>query len=59
MLSAPRGSYRLAIAPAVLAVRDLAGGESRLHGLVPADRMVGAEDLLAFVRRLGITVERG
>lgn len=58
LLRAPRGSYRLAIAPAMLAVRDLASGNSALRGLVPADRMVGALDLLAYVQRLGIGITR-
>ena len=58
VLRSPRGSYRLAIAPAVLAVRDLASGTRPLRGLVPADRMVDAAALIAYVERLGITVTR-
>jgi len=58
ILRAPRGSYRLAIAPAVLAARDLAGPTRALRGLVPVDRMVDPDTLLAFVEQLGISVER-
>ena len=58
VLRSPRGSYRLAIAPAVIAARDLATGARELRGLVPADRMVDPDDLLAFVEQLGISVER-
>lgn len=58
VLRSPRGSYRLAIAPAVLAARDLASGTRTLHGLIPADRMVEPAALLAFVEQLGISVTR-
>lgn len=58
VLRSPRGSYRLAIAPAVLAARDLASGAREARGLVPADRMVGPDALFAFVEQLGIAVER-
>jgi hypothetical protein len=58
VLRSPRGSYRLAIAPAVLAARDLATGARPMRGLVPADRMVDAKALIAFVERLGVSVER-
>lgn len=58
VLRSPRGSYRLAIAPAVLAARDLASGTRELRGLVPADRMVEPDALLAFVEQLVISVER-
>ena len=58
VLRSPRGSYRLAIAPAILAARELAGGARALRGLVPVDRMVEPDALLAFVAQLGISVER-
>ena len=58
VLRSPRGSYRLAIAPAALAARDLATGIREQQGLVPADRMVEPDALFAFVEHLGISVGR-
>jgi hypothetical protein len=51
---ATRRSYLAAVAPAVLAARALAEGRMPERGLVPHDRHVGADALLALLGRLGI-----
>jgi len=51
---AARGSYLAAVAPAVLAIRDIASGRFREKGLVPHDRHVDPDELIAYLRRLGI-----
>jgi hypothetical protein len=56
-LMAPRGSYLVALAPAVLATRDLATGR-RIHGLVPADAQVTADALLGWLAAHGVAVTR-
>jgi len=55
MLWGPRQSYVLAVAPAVLAVRDLRTGRAPEPGLIAADRHVSGADLLAYVSRFGIS----
>ena len=57
-LTAPHGSQRIAVAPAVLAVRDLAIGAFAPTGLVPADRQVTPDALFAILADLGIAVAR-
>jgi hypothetical protein len=57
-LSAPRGSYRIAAAPAVLAAMSLLEGRGLRRGLLPADRHVPPEELLAYVSSLGIELHR-
>jgi len=54
---APRGSYIVALAPAVLAVRRLASDDHAYSGLVPADAQVPIAALLAYLRAHGVTVE--
>ncbi len=58
VLSAPRGSYLLALGPATIAVRRLAAGDREPRGLVPADRQVTPDALLAYLDRHGIAVTR-
>lgn len=55
---AARGSYVVALAPAVLAVTQLASDDHAYSGLVPADAQVDIAPLLAYVREHGVTVER-
>lgn len=58
---AARGSYIVALAPAVLAVRRLASDDHAYQatgGLVPADAQVPIAPLLAYLREHGVTVER-
>jgi short subunit dehydrogenase-like uncharacterized protein len=58
---AARGSYLVALAPAVLAVKRLAADEHAYQasgGLVPADEQVPVTALLAYLREHGVTVER-
>lgn len=57
LLAAPRDSYLIAVAPAVLAVRDLVAGRTA-RGVVPADEQVGFEALRGALTRRGIAVER-
>jgi hypothetical protein len=49
-------SYLIAVAPAVLAVRTLAGGRFRETGLVPVDRQVDPKELLTYLAAAGIEV---
>jgi hypothetical protein len=53
-LLAPRGSYLVAVAPAVLAARALAQGRFTATGLVPPDRQVETGELVAYLSRLGV-----
>ena len=55
---ADRGSYVVALAPAVLAVTRLASDDHAYGGLVPADAQVAIAQLLAYLRDRGVTVER-
>jgi hypothetical protein len=55
---AARGSYLVALAPAVLAVKRLASDDHAYSGLVPADAQVAIAPLLAYLRGHGVTVER-
>lgn len=55
---ADRGSYLVALAPAVLAVRRLASDDHAYRGLVPADAQVAIAPLLAYLREHRVTVER-
>jgi hypothetical protein len=55
---AARGSYLVALAPAVLAVKRLASDDHAYSGLVPADEQVAIAPLLAYLREHGVTVER-
>ena len=55
---AARGSYVVALAPAVLAVARLASDDHAYSGLVPADAQVAMAPLLAYLRGHGVTVER-
>lgn len=55
---AARGSYLVALAPAVLAVARLASDDHGYAGLVPADRQVGIAPLLAYLRERHVTVDR-
>ena len=57
-LVAERGSYRIAAAPAALAARALAAGRLRERGVVPPDRHVPADLLLAYLARLGMELRR-
>jgi hypothetical protein len=47
-------SYLIAVAPAVLAVRTLAGGRFHETGLVPVDRQVDPKELLTYLAAAGI-----
>jgi Saccharopine dehydrogenase NADP binding domain len=51
---APRDSYFVALAPAVLAARAMAQGRFSATGLVPPDRHVEAPELVAYLGRLGV-----
>jgi hypothetical protein len=53
-LHAPRGSYFVAVAPAVLAARALAQGRFPATGLVPPDRHVETRELVDYLGRLGV-----
>lgn len=57
-LTSRRRSYLIAAAPAALAARALAEGRFSERGLVPADRHVPAADLIAYLSRLGIGLQR-
>lgn len=58
VLSAPRGSYRIATEPAVMAVESLARGDTLPLGVVTPPSQVPADALLDRLREQGITVER-
>lgn len=51
---APRRSYLAAVSPAVLAIRAIASGRFTERGRVPHDRHVDPDELIAYLRRLGI-----
>ncbi|HEX8904479.1 MAG TPA: NAD-dependent epimerase/dehydratase family protein, partial [Longimicrobiaceae bacterium] len=53
VLSAPRHAYRLAVIPAVLAVRALAAGRVSQTGVLAPHQQVDADELLAELRRCG------
>jgi len=53
-LLAPRRSYLIAVAPAVLAARAMAQGRFTATGLVPPDRQVDARELVDYLGRLGV-----
>ena len=55
---ADRGSYVVALAPAILAVTRLASDDHAYRGLVPAHEQVAIAPLLAYLRAHGVTVER-
>ena len=60
-LGAPRGSFRIAAAPAALAALALASGRFEGRGLVPADRHLDADVLLSYLGRIGtvlVTIPR-
>ena len=57
--AAERRSYLIAAAPAALAARALAEGRSSERGLVPVDRHVPPDELIAYLGSLGIALERG
>ncbi len=58
LLSGPQGSYLIAIAPAVWAVRALTTGRLSASGLIPVDRQIEALELLDYLGRRGITFVR-
>ena len=57
-LTAARRSYLIAAVPAALAARALAEGRSSERGIVPVDRHVDPDELLAYLASLGIALER-
>jgi len=57
-LSAPKRSYLIAAAPAALAARALAQDSSGERGIVPVDRHVAADELVAYLHTLGIDLVR-
>ncbi len=57
LIAADRG-YLTPIVPAVIAARAMAEGRFEPAGLVPADRQVEAEVLLAYLRSLGVQMVR-
>lgn len=57
-LTSARRSYLIAAAPAALAARALAEARFTERGVVRADRHVDADDLLGYLRRLGIELQR-
>jgi hypothetical protein len=58
VLSAERDAYRLAVIPAVLAVRALAGGRVPHTGVLAPHQQVDADELLAELRRCGFELHR-
>jgi len=57
-LTSSRRSYLIAAAPAALAARALAEGRFTERGVVRADRYVNAEELIEYLRALGIELQR-
>lgn len=57
-LTAERRSYLIAAAPAALAARALAEGRPTERGIVPVDRHVDPDELIAYLGSLGIALER-
>jgi uncharacterized protein YbjT (DUF2867 family) len=58
VLTAPRDAYRLAVIPAVLAVRTLLEGRMGGHGIVPPHRQVDAGELLGALKTAGFELSR-
>ncbi|HET7463068.1 MAG TPA: saccharopine dehydrogenase NADP-binding domain-containing protein [Longimicrobium sp.] len=58
VLSAPRDAYRLAVIPAVLAVRALAAGRVPHTGVLAPHQQVDADELLAELERRGFALHR-
>jgi hypothetical protein len=58
VLSAPRDAYRLAVIPAVLAVRALAASRVPHTGILAPHQQVDADELLAELRRCGFDLHR-
>ncbi|HEX6751719.1 MAG TPA: saccharopine dehydrogenase NADP-binding domain-containing protein [Longimicrobium sp.] len=58
VLSVPRDAYRLAVIPAVLAVRALAAGRVPHTGVLAPHQQVDADELLAELRRCGFDLHR-
>ncbi len=56
-LTAARRSYLIAAAPAALAAHRLAEGRASERGIVPVDRHVDPDELLAYLATLGIALE--
>lgn len=50
----PAHSYLVAVAPAVLAAKDIAAGRFRGRGLIPPDRHVDPQELVAWLERAGV-----
>ncbi|MDP9264975.1 MAG: saccharopine dehydrogenase NADP-binding domain-containing protein [Chloroflexota bacterium] len=59
ILSASRGSYLVAVLPAVLAASALAGDRFAESGVVRADRQVDPDELFTELRRSGIASRSG
>ncbi|MGH2378821.1 MAG: hypothetical protein ACRDGT_10140 [Candidatus Limnocylindria bacterium] len=57
-LTSERRSYLIAAAPAALAARALAEGRFTERGVVPPDRHVPADELIPYLGRLGIRLQR-
>lgn len=57
-LTSARRSYLIAAAPAALASRAIAEGRFAERGVVRADRHVNADELLGYLRGLGIELQR-
>lgn len=57
-LASARRSYLIAAAPVALAARALAEGRFAERGVVAADRQVPADELIAYLGRLGIALQR-
>jgi len=58
VLTAPRDAYRLAVVPAVLAVRALAAGRVPHTGLLAPHQQIDATELLDELRRCGFDLHR-
>lgn len=59
LLSSPRNSYQIAIAPAVLAVSAIVAGKFNPRGLILADLQADHKTLLAYLSDFGVSVSRG
>jgi len=57
-LAADRGSYLIAVAPAVLAAEAIAEGRFEPRGLVPADQQVTGPALGEWLQLRGVRVEQ-
>jgi hypothetical protein len=58
VLSTPDDAYRLAVIPAVLAVRALAAGRVAHTGVLAPHQQVDADELLGELRRCGFALHR-